>query len=63
MKKKYNAPVFNKYLSIFDVTNVSIPHGSNVSEGTNATYNVSDCFDAKAKEDEYLQDQYCLEES
>ncbi len=54
MKKKYGKFEFNRYLPVAELTKANepddtgiFPHGSNVSEGTNATYNLSDCADAK----------------
>ncbi len=62
--KKYEAPELKKYLSVSELTNgwdTSVePHGSNVSEGINATYNVWDCSEAKDGRDEYLTDTMCL---
>ncbi|HON57473.1 MAG TPA: hypothetical protein PLM75_11790 [bacterium] len=54
MKKQYKKYELKKYLTIADLTKDNIPddsgvypHGSNVSEGTINTYNMSDCADAK----------------
>ena len=52
MKKKYEKPVLTKYLSVNKLTNTVdsgyfSQHGSNVSEGANATYSVDDCYDGK----------------
>ena len=64
MKKKYIKPEFNKYLTVAQVTNgwdtEIYPHGSNVSEGFNNTYNVWDCADAKTNE---FYNQFCVSDS